>query len=164
MRALAVVAVLALFVLSLAAACADCDHFKWPLAREKAWFAASSATIDAGSEIAVADQAFTLTLKPNDAAGYLLALTKPAAAGTYGGVVKLALIPKNGVYEVTLSREGWIDVIQNNARAKSRNVSRQRDCAAMRKSVQFQLAAGPAALQISGVDAPTIVFALAFAP
>jgi hypothetical protein len=164
MRALVVATTLALFVLSSAAARADCDHFKWSLAREKAWFAATPAPIDAGSEIAVADQAFTLTLKPNDAAGYLLALTKPAAQGTYGGVVKLALIPKGGVYEVTLSREGWIDVIQNNARAKSRNVSRQRDCAAMRKSVQFQLAAGPAALQISGVEAPTIAFALASAP
>jgi hypothetical protein len=164
MRALAIVAMLALFVLSSAAARADCDHFKWSLAREKVWFAASPAPIDAGSEIAVADEAFALTLKPNDAAGYLLALTKPAAPGTYGGVVKLALIPKGGVYEVTLSREGWIDVIQNNARAKSRNVSRQRDCAVMRKSVQFQLAPGPATLQISGVEAPTIVFALAPAP
>ena len=164
MRLLAAAATLALFVLSSASARADCDHFKWPLAREKAWFAGSPEPIDAGTEIEVADQAFALTLKPNDAAGYLLPLTKAAAAGTYGGVVKLALIPKGGVYEVTLSREGWIDVIQNNARAKSRNVSRQRDCAVMRKSVQFQLAAGPAALQISGVEAPTIVFALASAP
>jgi hypothetical protein len=164
MRGLAFAITLALFVLPSAMARADCDHFKWPLAREKAWFAASPAPIDAGSQIALADQAFTLTLKPNDAAGYLLAVTKPAAAGTYGGVVKLAQIPKEGLYEVTLSREGWIDVIQNNARVKSRNVSRQRDCAAIRKSVQFQLAAGPAALQISGVDAPAIVFALASTP
>ena len=73
-------------------------------------------------------------------------------------------IPKAGLYEVTLSREAWMDVIQNNARAKSRNVSRQRDCAAMRKSVRFDLAAGPAALQISGVDNPAIAFAFAASP
>ena len=53
MRALGrIVVMLALFVLSSAAARADCDHFKWPLAREKAWFAASPAPIDAGAEIA----------------------------------------------------------------------------------------------------------------
>ena len=45
MRALAIVAMLALFVLSSAAARADCDHFKWSLAREKVWFAASPAPI-----------------------------------------------------------------------------------------------------------------------
>jgi len=164
MRTLAVAATLALFVLSAASARADCDHFKWPLAREKAWFSVSPQPVAAGGEIALADQAFTLTLKANDAAGYLLPLTKPAVGGTYGGVVRVAAIPKSGLYEVTLSREGWIDVIQNNARAKLRNVSRQRDCAEMRKSVQFQLDQGPAALQISGVEAPAIAFALASAP
>ena len=37
---------------SAAPAYADCDHFKWPLAREKAWFAAAPAPVDAGAEIA----------------------------------------------------------------------------------------------------------------
>ncbi len=112
----------------------------------------------------MADRAFTLTLKPSDAAGYLLPLAKPAVAGTYGGVVRVAAIPKAALYEVTLSREAWVDIIQNDVRVKTRNVSRQRDCASMRKSIQFQLAAGSAALQISGVDAPAIVVAVASAP
>jgi hypothetical protein len=161
MRGFVVAITLALLVLSSAPVRADCDHFKWPLAREKTWFAASPEPIEAGSEIIVADRAFTLTLKPNDAAGYLLPLTKPAVAGAYGGVVRVAAITKAALYEVTLSREAWVDIIQNNARVKTRNVSRQRDCAVMHKSVQFQLTAGAAALQISGVDAPTIALALA---
>ena len=145
-------------------ASADCDHFKWPLAREKVWFAQAVEPIEASAEISRLDQAFALALKPSDSAGYLLPLKRPAVAGTYGGVVKVSSIPKPGVYQVTLTREAWVDVVQNGARAQSRNVSRQRDCVEMRKSVRFELAAGPAAVQISGVDSASIVFALAPAP
>ncbi len=143
---------------------ADCEHFRWPLAREKAWFAGTAAPVEAGGQVDAADRAYLLALKPTEAAGYLLPLEKPAASGTYGGVIKVAAIPKPGLYQITLSREGWIDVIQDNARVKTRGVSRQRDCANMRKSVRFQLNAGPAALQLSGVDSPSIALAVASAP
>ena len=155
---------LAIWLAGAASAFADCDHFKWPLTQEKAWFGAALKPIEAGAEISLTEQAFQLALKPSEAAGYLLPLKKPAAAGTFGGVVKVAAIAKAGTYEVTLSREAWVDVIQNQARTKSLNVSRQSDCASLRKSVRFQLQSGPAALQISGVDSASIVFALAAAP
>jgi hypothetical protein len=155
---------LSIWLAGAASAYADCDHFKWPLAREKAWFAQALKPVEAGAEIGLADQAFLLALKPSEAASYLLPLKKAAAAGSFGGVVKVASVPKAGTYEVTLSREAWVDVIQDQARAKSLNVSRQRDCASLRKSVRFALNAGPAALQISGVDSSAIVFALAAAP
>jgi hypothetical protein len=153
-----------LWIAGATTALADCDHFKWPLEREKAWFAQAPKPIEAGAEIALAEQAFQLGLKPSEAAGYLLPLKKPAAAGTYGGVVKVAAIAKAGTYEVTLSREAWVDVIQNQARAKSLNVSRQRDCETIRKSIKFERKTGPAALQISGVDSASIVVSLAAAP
>ncbi len=142
---------------------ADCDHFKWPLARERAWFAAGAEPLEAGAEIGPGEQAYALTLKPGEAAGYVLASKKPVA-GTFGAVVRLKAIAKPGIYQVTLSREAWIDLIQSGVSARSRNVSRQNDCAAIHKSVRFQLEAGPAILQISGVDAPGIDFAVAPSP
>ena len=155
---------LALVVLALVTpARADCDHFKWPLARERAWFAAAPEPLDAGAEIGPADQAYALTLKPGDVAGYVLPPKKPVG-GTFGAVVRLKAIPRPGLYQVTLSREAWIDLIQSGVSARSRNVSRQNDCDGVRKSVRFELEAGPAILQISGVDAAALQFAVAPAP
>ena len=158
MRARAVVAAL---LVSSGAASADCDHFKWSLAREKAWFAQPTPT---DSEIAPAEKAYELALKPGDAAAFVLPLKKPMAANEYGGVARVAAIPKAGLYQVTLSREAWVDVIQNQARAGTRNVSRQRDCPTFAKSVRFELTAGPAVLQFSGVTAPKLDFAFVAAP
>jgi hypothetical protein len=149
-------------LLSGGAARADCDHFKWSLTKEKTWFA--QAAEPAGAEIAPAEKAFELGLKQGDAAGFVLPLKKPMATGEYGGVLRIAAIPKAGLYQVTLSREAWVDVIQNQARARTRNVSRQSDCPTFAKSVRFELAAGPAVLQISGVAAPKLAFAFTPAP
>jgi hypothetical protein len=160
MRAWAVVA--AALLCGAGAARADCDHFKWSLAKEKTWFALSPEP--AGAEIAPAERVFELALKAGDAAAFVVPLKKPMAAGEYGGVVRISAIPKAGLYQVTLSREAWVDVIQNQARARTRNVSRQSDCPAFAKSVRFELAAGPAVLQISGVAAAKVAFAFAAAP
>jgi len=153
--------VVAALLLSASAASADCDHFKWSLAREKAWFAQPT---PAESEIAPAEKAYQLALKQGDAAVFVLPLKKPMAANEYGGVARVAAIPKAGLYQVTLSREAWVDVIQNQTRAGTRNVSRQRDCPTFAKSVRFELAAGPAVLQISGVAAASVAFSFAAAP
>ena len=149
-------------LLSGGAARADCDHFKWSLAKEKAWFALSPEP--AGAEIAPAERAVELALKQGDAAGFVLPLKKPMGPSEYGGVVHIAALAKAGLYQVTLSNEAWVDVIQNQARARTRNVSRQSDCPAFAKSVRFELAAGPAVLQISGVAAPKLAFAFTAAP
>lgn len=142
------------------AARADCDHFKWPLARERAWFAAAPEPVDAGAEIGLADQAYALTMKPADAAGFVVP-PKKALGPTFGAVVKLNAIPKPGLYQVTLSREAWVELVQNGAPVKSRNVSRQSDCSDIRKSVRFELVAGPAVLQISATDNQEIHVAVA---
>ena len=141
---------------------ADCDHFKWPLAQEKAWFAQTPEPIAAGGAIAKATGAYELALKPESAAGYVVA-PKTLTAGAYGAVLR-ADIAKAGLYQVTLSREAWVDVIQNGARARTRNVSRQRDCPKFKKSVRFLLAAGPAVIEFSAVTAPSIAISLAAAP
>ena len=155
------VALMLLFLSAAGAARADCDHFKWSLAREKAWFAETPEPVDAGADVAAAPRAYELTLKGGEAAGFALPPKTPVPAGEFAGAVKLAAIAKPGVYQVTVSREAWVDAVQNEKRVRSANVSRQRDCAVFAKSVRFELEAGPAVLQFSGVSAPTLVFAVA---
>jgi hypothetical protein len=155
-------AVAVFFLLGAAPARADCDHFKWPLVQEKTWFAQTPEPVEAGGRIAGATGAYEAALKPETAAGYVVP-PKTLTSGDYGAILR-ADIPKAGLYQVTLSREAWVDVIQNGARARTRNVSRQRDCPSFKKSVRFQLAAGPAVIEFSAVAAPSLAFSLAAAP
>jgi hypothetical protein len=155
--------VLAFFLLGAASARADCDHFKWKLDQEKAWFTQTPEPVPAGGQIDKVSGAYEIALKPESGAGYVVA-PKTLTPGAFGAVVRVAQIPQAGVYQLTLSSEAWVDIIQNDARARTRNVSRQRDCANFKKSVRFTLAAGPAVVEFSGVTAPSIAFALAAAP
>ncbi len=155
-------AVVAALAFGATGARADCDHFKWRLDQEKTWFAQSPEPLQAGAEIPAAKNAYEVALKPESAAGFIVA-PKKLTPGAFGAVVRIAAIPKAGLYQMTLSREAWVDVIQNDARARTRNVSRQRDCPSFAKSVRFTLAAGPAVLEFSGVTASSIAFALAAA-
>ena len=153
---------LVFFGLGAAPACADCEHFKWPLGEEKTWFAGTLAPIATGGEIADAARAYEVARKPEAAAGYVVA-PKTLTPGAYGAVLRLT-IARAGLYQATLSREAWVDVIQDGARARTRNVSRQGDCPSFKKSVRFQLAAGPAVIEVSGVTAPSIGFSFAETP
>lgn len=154
---------LVFFLLVAASARADCDHFKWKLDQEKSWFAQTPEPVEAGGQIASATGAYQVSLKPESAAGYVVA-PKTLTSGAFGAIVRIAQIPKAGLYQVTVSSEAWIDVVQDNARARTRNVSRQRDCPSFKKSVRFLLAAGPAVVEFSGATASSLAFALAEAP
>ena len=76
------------------------------------------------------------------------------------GIVRTT-IDRAGLYQITLSDEAWVDVVQNGARVKSSDFSGQKACPGVRKSVRFDLAAGPATLQISNAESAKINLAIA---
>ena len=78
----------------------------------------------------------------------------------YGGMLAFAAPEKPGVYQVTLSSEGWIDLVQDGASLKAADHSGVKDCPGLRKSVRFKVGAAPVALQISGVPADSIKVAI----
>ena len=141
-----------------------CDKFKWSVAHERAWFAAGAKQVAAGADIPIAEQAYALALSPEESAGFVAPPERAPKPGTFGGIVKIAALPKGGVYDVTLSDEAWIDVVQNGAAVKSSDFSGQKNCAGVRKSVRFNLAAGAATVQISNVQSASIQLAIAPAP
>jgi hypothetical protein len=147
----------ALFVCVWAApACADCDHFKWSVAKERTWFA-SPAPLPAVGGSADVGAGYALTLDK----GVKLPVTPERAPGqdTYAAVVAIPKL-EAGLYQITLSDEAWIDVAQKNAIVKSSDFSGQRDCPGVRKTVRFDLAAGAATLQISNAKVNKITFAI----
>ena len=85
---------------------------------------------------------------------------QPKIAENYGGVLTVANVPDAGPYQVTLSSEGWIDVIQDGKILESTAHSGKRGCADVRKSVRFVLKPGPLTVQISGAPATLIKLAI----
>jgi len=140
-----------------------CDKFAWPLARERAWFAAADKI-----EVAAGDRllshpkgAFVMRLKPATQASFALPPEKkPAPDGWFGGAVSFPALERARVYQVTLSDEAWIDVVQDNRFVHSIGKSGRSDCLGLRKSVRFELGSTPFVLQISGAKSETIVVAI----
>jgi hypothetical protein len=139
-----------------------CDKFAWPLTREQALLSApDKANVKAGETLPAAPKgAFVLNLQPNSEAtlvAYALPPErKPKAETWFGGIVRLAAVEKPGVYQVTLSEEAWLDVVQVGHYAHTVGFSGRHDCPGVRKSLRFELGATPFALQISGAAADKI--------
>jgi hypothetical protein len=145
-------------LLAAAPARADCDHFKWSVARERAWFAASPATLPATDGQVAADAGYAVTLAKDVKLPVAPERTaKPNSFAAFLSAPKLA----PGLYQITLSAEGWIDVAENGKLVKASAFSGQRDCPGVRKSVRFPLGGGSVTIEISNVGADKILFAIA---
>jgi hypothetical protein len=136
-----------------------CAKFKWSVARERAWLLAGPKSVAAGAEVAPG-AGYEVALVPVESAGFVAPPERAPKPGTFGGVLKIALA-KPGAYDVTLSAEAWIDVVQNGASVKSSDFTGQKACPGVRKSVRFDLAAGAATLQISNAQEAKINLAAA---
>lgn len=139
---------------------AACAKFKWPIAREQKAFAGSElSAISDGKSLPGIGQAANLSLQPQASVSFARAPgRKPRVDPAFAAVVSLPAVGTAGRYQVTLSEDAWIDVLQNGKEVRSAGFSAQRDCPGVRKSVRFALEPGPATLQISGasVDAMKI--------
>ncbi len=140
-----------------------CDQFAWPITREReAFSAANLQTIRAGvPERALPEHGVALKLDPATNISYPVALErKPKNESSFGGVLTFASPTQPGTYQVTLSGEAWIDVIQNGRPLPSKAHSGKRDCPGVRKSVRFELQDAPLVVQLSDVPSETIKIAI----
>jgi hypothetical protein len=139
-----------------------CDKFKWPIERERAALTAPDRTkLTSGSELAALP-----------ATGVTLALRTPAEAklpspperapkeGTFAGFASFKNAPKAGLYTISLSSGGWVDVVQNGQFLKPRATSGATDCDGIRKTLKFELSAGSFVLQVSGAREESISIAV----
>ncbi len=143
-------------LVTAAPAFADCDHFKWSVAKEREAFASAQPLAATGASADVG-KGYDLALTPD------LALpVKPERAPKSGTSAAVFQVPKvdAGTYQVTLSGEAWIDVSQGGAIVKSIGFSGQKDCPEVRKSVRFPLGAGAATVEISNAQGASIKVAV----
>ena len=101
-----------------------------------------------------------VALAPTGSVGFRLPPERAPKPDTFGATLDVADLAA-GLYQVTLSDDAWIDVLQRQARLKSVAFTGQRDCPGARKSVRFSLKAGGLTIQISNAPAATINVAIA---
>jgi hypothetical protein len=151
-RSLAAVALIAAPGLALAQEGSGCGGFRWPLDRERAALVrADKASLPNGGSLPY-DVAMTLELQPLSAAGLPKAPERaPRSPSAFAGHFGLAAPAKAGAYRVTISSEGWVDVLDGGAYLHPIAFTGAMGCEGARKSVKFDLPGRPLALQFSGV-------------
>src|ERR1700674_3945812 len=149
--------VIALLLLAIAPAWAaeepsGCDKFKWNIDHERAALTAPDrARLASGAELAALPST-----------GMILALMAPGDAklptpperapkeGTFAGFTSVKGAPKAGIYTVSLSAGGWVDVVQDGHFLKPKAFSGATDCEGIRKTMKYEISASPVVLQVSG--------------
>jgi len=143
-----------------------CDAFAWPVSNERAWFADKKLRHSAsGVRLTRIDRAVELQLIPTRSIQFFLPPEQVPPPDSYSGEVTFFGVPHPGIYQVTVSRDAWIDVFENGTRLSFVGAAEAKDCGGVRKSTRFELAPGDLVLvQISGASQPSIKVAFEEAP
>src|SRR6266702_4121019 len=80
--------------------------------------------------------------------------------GTFAGFASIKAAPKAGLYTVSLSSGGWVDVVQDGHFLKPKAFSGATDCDGIRKTMKYELSASPVVLQVSGIKDNSISIAI----
>lgn len=79
----------------------------------------------------------------------------------YGGSISFGALPRGGLYQITLSEDGLVDIIQDGHYLKKKASHMRRDCPAVRRAIRVELTAAPLVLQFGGVEMPSVTIAVA---
>ena len=139
-----------------------CDKFKWSIERERAALTAPDrARLISGSEVAaLPSSGMTLALRAPADAKLPSPPERAPKEGTFAGFASFKTVPKAGLYTISLSSGGWLDVVQDGQFLKPKAFSGATDCDGIRKTVKFELSATPFVLQISGTKDDSISIAI----
>ena len=139
-----------------------CDKFKWPIERERAVLTAPDRVkLASGGELtALPSTGVTLALVAPSEAKLLSPPERAPKEGTFAGFASVKAVPKAGLYTVSLSSGGWLDVVQEGQFLKPKAFSGATDCNGIRKTMKFELSASPFVVQISGTKENAISIAI----
>lgn len=137
-----------------------CDKFKWPIDRERAALTAPDrAKLASGVELP-ALTGIVLSLTPPTEAKLPSPPERKPKDGTFAGFVSFKTAHKPGAYTISLSEAAWIDVVQDDAILKPIAFSGATDCAGIRKTIKYDLSAGPFVIQVTGAADKAISMAV----
>jgi hypothetical protein len=139
-----------------------CDKFKWNIERERtALTAPDRPKLSSGSEQAtLPSTGLTLALRAVAEAKLPSPPERAPKEGTFAGYTSFRTIPKAGLYTISLSGGGWIDVVQDGHFLKPKTFSGATDCGGIRKTVKYELSASPFVVQVSGIMEDSVSIAV----
>jgi hypothetical protein len=80
--------------------------------------------------------------------------------GTFAGFANFKSAPKAGIYTISLSAGGWVDVVQDGHFLKPKAFSGATDCDGIRKTMKYEFDAKPFVLQVSGTKEDSVSVAI----
>jgi hypothetical protein len=139
-----------------------CDKFKWGIERERAALTAPDRLkLASGAELAaLPPQAVTLALRSPTEAKLPTPPERAPKEGTFAGFASIKTAPKAGLYSISLSSGGWVDVVQDGHSLKPKAFSGATDCDGIRKTMKYELSASPFVLQVSGTKEDSVSIAI----
>jgi hypothetical protein len=138
-----------------------CDKFKWPIERERAALnAPDRVRLASGAEIALPSPAVILALRSPAEAKLPTPPERAPKEGTFAGFANVTKPLKAGLYSISLSGGGWVDVVQDGHFLKPRAFSGATDCDGIRKTMKYELSASPFVLQVSGTKEDSVSIAI----
>jgi hypothetical protein len=139
-----------------------CDKFKWGIERERAALTGPDRLkLASGAELAALPaQAVTLALRSPAEAKLPMPPERAPKDGTFAGFASIKAAPKAGLYTISLSGGGWVDVVQDGHFLKPKAFSGATDCDGIRKTMKYDLAASPFVLQVSGTKEDSVSIAI----
>jgi hypothetical protein len=135
-----------------------CERFDWPLAIERSWFeAADLPPVETGATLsAMPAKGVSLKLKPAAEVKLAAAASRPTKLESPKSGIVTFEASAAGLYQVTISADGWLDVVQGGVLVAAESHTGNRECAGLRKSVRFKLTPGPVSIQVTGASVDTI--------
>lgn len=139
-----------------------CDKFKWGIERERAALTAPDRLkLASGAELAALPaQAMILGLRSPAEAKLPMPPERAPKDGTFAGFASIKTPPKAGLYSISLSSGGWVDVVQGGHFLKPKAFSGATDCDGIRKTMKYELSASPFVMQVSGTKEDSVSIAV----
>jgi hypothetical protein len=139
-----------------------CDKFKWDIEHERAALTASDRIkLVSGGELNVLPSTgMTLALRAPAEAKLPSPPERAPKEGTFAGFASFKNPPKAGIYTISLSAGGWVDVMQDGHFLKPKAFSGATDCEGIRKTMKYEISASPFVLQISGTKEDAVSVAI----
>ena len=130
-----------------------CDKFKWNIDRERA-------ALTAPDRVKLASTGMTLALLAPAEAKLPSPPERAPKDGTFAGFTSIKAAPKAGIYTISLSAGGWVDLVQDGHFLKPKAFSGATDCDGIRKTMKYEIAASPLVLQVSGTREDAVSVAI----
>jgi hypothetical protein len=139
-----------------------CDKFKWGIERERAALTAPDRIkLASGGELAaLPSTGVTLALRAPAEAKLPSPPERAPGEGTFAGFAGFKAAPKAGLYTVSLSAGGWVDIVQDGHFLKPKGFSGATDCDGIRKIMKYAIEAKPFVLQVSGTREDSVSIAI----